>query len=331
MLARSDVVSLFLHEDREGLFLGAVQDVCLLVLHRHEENRRPSRRAYEAALIDGGGKRSVLGKFTLPMNGQPWTLPVPTKNDASHPIALASPHAKRLTLHDYGYRVRVGKVVPTREHASLRTEPDRTTLPLIWASAVRPDGSFCATGGKRSKTPLWFSPPTKKIAYATKAACVIVQRTSNRAQRRRLNAAAVAPSFLQKNRRYGFVAENHVIVLEAVAKRPDVTPALLARILNSEIVNERFSAVCGSFSVSARLLARLALPDPAALPREVDRKFSSKLAACFAEIDGVLAPCDGTNRAKNPVHEARDVCRRLAINDHARLKTSRLARPQKIG
>jgi len=301
ILDRAAVVRLDLHQDRENLFLGAVQDVCLLVLQKHGSNQLPLDQ-YEIGIIDSTGKRRVMGAFKTSAAGEPWTLPVDTSHNRSQPRSIANGQLRHFTLADYGYRIRVGKVVPTRERAALRTRPSAHTLPLIWASAVRPDGSFEAEGGQKSKNSLWFRPPKKDVSYATKVPSVIVQRTSNREQARRLNAAAVTPKFLEENRQYGFVAENHVIVLEVTSPRPRVPPALLVKILNSEAANERFSAVSGSFSVSAKLLARLALPDPALLPSVKDKYFTRKLSTCFSSIDGVLVPLATPDGAQNTVN-----------------------------
>jgi adenine-specific DNA-methyltransferase len=208
--------------------------------------------------------------------------------------------------------------------------PDKHSLPLIWASAVRPDGSFSASGGDSNNNPLWFRPPIKDVTYATKAAAVIVQRTSNRDQLRRLNAAVVSPKFRAKHQS-GFVAENHVIVLEATSARPRVSPARLAAILNSAAANERFSAVSGSFSVSARLLSRLALPDPAKLPAFSEKQFSKKLEACFASIDGVLIPDTGADRTQDPVDKTANLPCSVSVNNHSSLKARGLTRPKKVG
>src|SRR3546814_11738577 len=63
---------------------------------------------------------------------------------------------------------------------------------------------------------------------------------------RRLNAAPMTKSFVSRHKRDGYVAENHVIVLEPTSDTPAVSQEVLARLLNSEVVNTRFSAVSRS-------------------------------------------------------------------------------------
>jgi adenine-specific DNA-methyltransferase len=324
ILDRADVVRIDLHEQRENLFVGAVQDVCMLTLRRHSKAVGRAHHAYDIGIVDAFGGHKSIGFAETPTNGEPWMLPVATNRHIIIPTRLAQRASRYFTLTDYGSRIRVGKVVPTRERESLRTTPTKGTLPLLWASAVRPDGTFSATGGGRSKNPLWFLPPVKDVPFATKGPSVLVQRTSNRDQNRRLNAAPVCPKFLKVHRQHGFVAENHVIILEALDD-PRVSPASLAQILNSPAANQRFSAVSGSFSVSAKILGRLALPDPDLLPLETDKKFTAKIEACFEAIDGVLVPLPNAHSAQHAVEKTCNLRSRVALDDDTRLKARRFA------
>lgn len=326
ILERADVVRIDLHEQRENLFVGAVQDVCLLTLKRRASSAVRSHHVYAVGLVDASGAHRPIGSAETPTNGEPWMLPVANSRRISLPDRLAPTAARYFTLSDYGYRIRVGKVVPTRERDYLRTTSGRGILPLLWASSVRPDGSFCFTGGDRSKNPLWYDPPANPESYVTRRPCVLLQRTSNRDQNRRLNAAAVPPRFLKKHKKEGFVAENHVIIIECEDSAPSVTPATLAALLNSPAVNERFSTISGTFSVSARLLARLALPDPATLPRTRTHQFHKKVAAAFKSINGILVPLDRTRDPEDAAQEPRDLTSRAAIDNDSRLQRHRLAR-----
>ncbi len=76
ILDRATVLRIDLHQDREDLFLDAVQDVCLLVLRRHTAAAEP-QTSYSLGLIDGSGARSALGTAETPAKDDPWTLPVP--------------------------------------------------------------------------------------------------------------------------------------------------------------------------------------------------------------------------------------------------------------
>ena len=77
----------------------------------------------------------------------------------------------------------------------------------------------------------------------------------------------------------GLVGENHVRFL-LPDEKPKVSVATLARLLNSKPVNDRWEGMCGTASVSAKLLALLDLPLPA-LVDDLDR-------LSLAEVDGAV-------------------------------------------
>lgn len=332
LLARAEVQHIDLHEQRESLFLGAVQDVCLLTVKRRNSDCADGdlTHSYELGAIDARGERHACGTGIAGADGEPWILPVAQRESLLTDVVTkpsAKAPARPCVLADYGYRVRVGKVVPTRERNRLRTDRENDDFPLVWASAIRPDGSFDFAASKRLGNPVWYSPAqADKVSYATVRPAVVIQRTSNRDQNRRLNAAAIPPSFRRDYDR-GFISENHVIVLEATDGKPAVAPKTLAKILNSEIVNDRFSAVSGSFSVSARLLQRLALPHPN-LIKDLDKSaFERNLRALFLDFEDVLAPAS-TNQSgntKNSVDKSGDLRRRLTVSKNAGLKRGALA------
>lgn len=289
ILDRAGVVRLDLHQQREDLFLDATQDVCLLVLRRHHLSRRTEPRRYTLGVIDAAGNRTVLGTADTPAGGEPWSLPVPVREPSAghHRLVATEPAA---TIADYGYRMRVGKIVPTREGDRLYPDIAPGRLPVLWASDVRPDGSFAFQSGTRTSDAAWYEPvDPAKVLYASYGRSVLVQRTSNRDQQRRLNAAAITSAFAAKHAEGGYVAENHVIVIEPIPGEVTVAPEVLTALINSAIINRRFSAVSGSFSVSARLLARLALPPANALPSDPD-DIEDQLPALLAAIDGILVP-----------------------------------------
>lgn len=328
VLKQAEVLRIDLHEQRENLFLGAVQDICVLTLRRREKDAVAGNeidQAYELGVIDAKGKRRAAGTATARHNGQPWTLPVAHEVRAFvAPRTSAPAETRAYTLSDYGYRVRVGKVVPNRERNRLHKKRQRGDLPLLWASSIRPDGSFDFAAADRLDNARWYSPPDPAVMqYNATRPSVVLQRTSNRDQVRRLNAAAVPAKFRKKQKR-GFVAENHVIVIEALNARPLVAPGKLARLLNCGAVNERFAAVCGSFSVSAKLLQRLALPEPSSVAALRKDEIESGLRMLFAEIKDVLTS-DTPRDAKHAVDEASDLGSGVAVHKNAGLKRRAVA------
>ena len=305
ILDRAQVLRIDLHEQRESLFVDAIQDVCLLTLQRHENERRntPMSNSYALGVINASGPRKLLGSAQASPGGEPWRLPVPGCSRPQITGHSREFEKQMFVIADYGYRMRVGKVVPTRERQRLRTKRGKHSLPLIWASDVRPDGRFVFGSGRQFGNATWYDPPPKGVVhYTTHRPAVLVQRTSNRDQRRRLNAAAVPSSFRKEHRERGFIGENHVIILEATSNKPRISPKTLAAVLNSAVANERFSAVCGSFSVSAKLLERFALPDPKRIPNSNSRSFADLLRAAFIGLSNILITLETTGDPENAAH-----------------------------
>ncbi|ESZ15214.1 hypothetical protein [Mesorhizobium sp. L48C026A00] len=63
ILVRAEVLRINLHEQRENLFLGAVQDVCLLTMQRRRSHRvlGDQGHSYELGIIDSNGRRTPCG------------------------------------------------------------------------------------------------------------------------------------------------------------------------------------------------------------------------------------------------------------------------------
>ena len=328
LLDRAKVIRIDLHEQRDNLFIDAIQDVCLLTLQRLEEGQRckdPAVNTYELGVIDASGPRKLLGSAQASPGGEPWTLPVPACSLPQKAWHSPQRQVQMFTISGYGYRTRVGKVVPTRERKRLRTKRGKRSLPLIWASDVRPNGTFVFGSGQRFGNAIWYDPPPNSVVHATRRPAVLVQRTSNRDQRRRLNAAAVPASFRADYREHGFIAENHVIILEATSERPAISPKTLAAVLNSTVANERFSAVCGTFSVSAKLLERLALPDPKEIPHWNASKFEVLLRSAFKAMSHILAPLQATGDPQNTIYEPGDLNDSAPIDEDASFKRRAVA------
>jgi adenine-specific DNA-methyltransferase len=324
ILDRAQVHRIDLHEQRENLFVDAIQDICLLTLQRHERgqhSKHVTTGSYELGVINASGPRELLGSAQATPGGEPWMLPVPGCSRSQTTWCTDQREQQVFAISNYGYRTRVGKVVPTRERERLRKNQGKRSLPLIWASDVRPDGSFVFGSGQRFRNPVWYDPPANSVVgYATRRPTVLVQRTSNRDQRRRLNAAAVPPSFRKEHRDRGFVAENHVIILEATSEKPAVSPKALAGVLNSAVANERFSAVSGSFSVSAKLLERPALPDPKRVPDPNASNFEALLRNAFQGLSDILVPLKAAGYPQDGIYESRDLNRTAPVNKGASFK-----------
>jgi adenine-specific DNA-methyltransferase len=244
LVANADVLTIDLIEKRTGLFLDVVQDACFVVFRR-SVSRAATRSVKPAicSLLSADGEIVRLGAIVPPSDGSAWTIPSPDDVGCGG-----------YRLRDYGYNCRVGYLVANRQRDRIRTEPGPGRLPLIEASCIRADGTLVHASGRRQ----WVS-AFEDSSGVVRQPAVAIQRTSNRKQKRRINAAPVPYELV--NAYGGFVGENHVILL--IAEREALLPPeAMARLLNSGPVNEKYGRMCGTISLSAKLLSQLDLPNP---------------------------------------------------------------------
>lgn len=262
VLQLAEVLAVDVVQKRSDVFLDAVQDTCFLVLKRRDAPvELPAAVSVSSGILRQDGTFSLSGDAALSADGSAWSLP---GGDSSVTTA---------TLADYGYRGMVGHLVANREPHRLYKRPAKGRCTLAWAKCITPDGRFDFDRGRKAKKARGqgFVSIPQGAPYVIRAPCVLVQRTSASSQARRLTAAAVPREFLQKYG--GIVGENHVIVL--VATRKDaVPPEQLAAVLNGVEANAALARVCGSASISVRVLEKLPLLPPSIInsnvPAEAD-------------------------------------------------------------
>ena len=243
LLERADLLCLDLIDKRSGVFLDVTQDACFVVFQRRTEGKSVTKRETPCAILHSDGSCQPSGRFHAPLDGSPWRLPSPV------PLAVGG-HV----LADYGYRCSVGYLVVNRQGDRLVDGPGKERVPLVRAACVRADGGFDLS--RAAGRHVVVGPAAR---YVVREACVVVQRTANRKQARRLNAAHASQETVMRHG--GLVGENHVLFLLPNGK-PKVPAAVLARLVNSAPVNDHWQGMCGSASVSAKLLAMLDLPSP---------------------------------------------------------------------
>jgi adenine-specific DNA-methyltransferase len=257
---RASVERIDLVHERDNLFLGVEHDVAVLVARRRVTSP-PQQRPIVAAWNERDGWTRV-GTVAVPKHGAPWFLP----RDAASTQALVTAQHAAWSLADYGYRARVGSYVWNRDKrkkvSSWPRGRDRArTVPLVWATQIGQDGKFrfISRSIKEQRARYVRLRPGDRRGVIERD-CVVLQRTSSRGQRRRLVAAALPRGFARKFG--GFLAENHVIILEPIRPNPALSRGMLARLLNSEFMRELYSTTSGTASVTTTGLHALPLPDP---------------------------------------------------------------------
>jgi len=250
VLQLAEVLVVDLIEKRSDVFLDAIQDACFVVLRRRVEAlAEPPASVAASGVFRRDGKFISKDVAHIEANGAPWRLPG---------VELV----RSSTLKDWGYRATVGYLVANRQPERLHKRAAKGRYPLIWAKAITPEGTFDFERGAAFKGYGWADAPVN-APYVVRTPCVAVQRTSSRGQKRRLNAASISKAFIKKHG--GVVAENHVILL--VPNSPDAaSPESLAEALNKAAASAALDRVCGSASISVRLLETIKLEARSIVP-----------------------------------------------------------------
>lgn len=244
--------------ERKGVFADVLQET-LLAAYRRGDKPRVGQVNFISQTSDGRIAATSAGSFRLPESpDEPWLVPRLKKHKALVREAERMGHR----LADYGYRVSTGPLVWNRHRPSLRAHPGKGRYPLIWAESVRADGTFEFRAQKKNHEP-YFEPKTTERWVVTDFPCVLLQRTTAKEQARRLIAAELPRSFLAA---YGaVVVENHLNMIRPIGDAPAVSPAAVAALLNTAVVDDLFRCINGSVAVSAYELEALPLPSPEAM------------------------------------------------------------------
>lgn len=268
---RIQAVDLISH--RVGTFLDVQQDACVLTLIKKpiREKNAPQGRV-EFSTLSPAGTQIGLGDIELPIEGaDPWLAPE---------TALQRVAANGKTLGELGVDVRSGYFVWNRERDRIvARHSNMTTVPLIWANNVKPRKAYCRPRG-RGKSKLdfvTFSDLNHRSIIRRSA--LVVQRTTNSRQPRRLLVGLVPASV---PRIYsGYVTENHTLVL--VPKQGTRTNLrLLNKLLNTQAVDEQLRRLLTGSHVSVEALRQLRLPSLGHFATLLKRRFDPDTAARIA-------------------------------------------------
>lgn len=236
-----EVIAIDRIENRQRVFLDVTQDCIIVTMRRGVEERS----AVRVGSLAHDGRDRVLGNIRLDREGGRWELPT------SDVISTGR------SLSELGWAGKVGPVVPHRWQERISKTRTASSVALLWAAAIRPDGSLdfdhmkANVDGHRVTV-------DPELSYVIRRQCLVVQRTANRKQRRRINAAVVDRRFLED---VGpFVAENHVIVLTPPSDASMADLRTMADLLNSLEMTALYDRVCGTASVSLKTLMSMKLP-----------------------------------------------------------------------
>jgi adenine-specific DNA-methyltransferase len=245
-------------DSRQDVFVDVAQDVAVVIARAGEAHDYKKVVTYGAFKSIGAFKPSSAARLPETV-GAAWSASTATSG-------LVQGGA---TLADYGATVRSGYFVWNREKDRMvKAKRGKLTFPLIWAKNIQP-GNLCEPAAKKRRGTDYVTFPEDGPGIVRKQA-IVIQRTTNSLQPRRLVAARIAPKVLTDHG--GFVTENHTIVITA----PTVAQLnQILLLLNSAEVDARYRQKSGTASISVKLLRELDLPTPAALTK-AQKSFPTK-------------------------------------------------------
>lgn len=262
LLERSDILHIDMLSDRGSMFISVEQETVISVL----KARAPDTAlgpATDICVLSPRGEYHPVGTCRFSGDGAPW--PVPRSVSDSDLLAASPQWTGR--LKDYGYTPRVGHLVPYRdERLRFAVRPTGRSqdciVPLVWATDITVQGLAHGRVTRQQRTDYFVEVSSADHSSVHCGPSVVLQRLTSNDQEHRLIAAAVPVAWQQEHG--GFVAENHVIVLQTFAGNP-WSPELLARILNSSVINRLYRSISGAANVAVSELNELPLPSTSKL------------------------------------------------------------------
>lgn len=243
---------------RKGVFDDVLQETLLATYRRGGD---PVEAQVKELNVASSSNLSISALAPIPLPADPstpWILPRTIEQiDTVKRLQTCKHH-----LVDWGYTVSTGPLVWNRFKDQLHSRKAKNRLPLIWAESVQADGRFEWKATKRNHQP-WFEIRDRDQWLISRQQCVLLQRTTAKEQHRRLIAAALPSTFIERHG--AVVVENHLNMLKPLETTPSVSAEVLSTFLNSSAADQAFRCVSGSVAVSAYELEAIPLPAPDAL------------------------------------------------------------------
>lgn len=258
ILSEAHVLGITIVDGRSKVFIDVVQDTCVLFLRKRGDKREEIISGTECFMIGCGNDIVPLGVVDVPeKGGRAWVLP--SLVDASDDIFSGEYD----TFSDYGYRVVSGYFVWNRSKDKMfsRSWPREGEYPLIWASNVRngEDIKFSSRILGEPDNLISFVAMDDKSVAIQKNSCIVIQRTTNRRQVRRIIAGVILQRDIDQYG--GFVSENHTILIAPVNEEKARVPMdVLRKLISSNVFDERYRRFSGTTNVSTKLLRSIPLP-----------------------------------------------------------------------
>jgi adenine-specific DNA-methyltransferase len=257
LFTNTTILRLDVIKGRTGVFHDVIQDACVLVVRRSADMSH-NQRKIESGIVLANGTRQSFGVLQIDENySMPWKLPALSFSNRNTNSNLDS------TLSDYGYTTRTGFFVWNRERHRVRksNKPLKgikiSFYPLVWAKNIR--AGKVITPSAKDNNGIDFVLFKKESSGIVREPCLVLQRTSNTKQSRRLVVGRITSSLIEKWG--GVVTENHTIIVETNCEKPRISLSQMCELLGTEEVDREFRRMCGTATISTVALRELRLPN----------------------------------------------------------------------
>jgi adenine-specific DNA-methyltransferase len=285
ILADTHVLAIDLIDKRDGLFVDVLQDACILFMRK--KNGREQKTLPTCRFLHEDGSCREMGNIDIPSTPsiRPWVLPSELAPDIATSDFFSKTYAK---LADYGYGVRAGYFVWNRQKKRCREgkRPARNEYPLIWAHGVKANEPCALSTHRIHGQPelmslVRFDSPSASLINQP---AVILQRTTNRRQAKRLIAGYIPKSMIDE---YGaLISENHTIVVYPLpGVEQQASYETMCQLLNSRPVDNRYRQISGTVSVSVNLLKEIPFPPPILIQKRLRDNLTAE------DLDALVEDC----------------------------------------
>lgn len=262
ILDLSDILQIDMLSDRTSMFIAVEQETVISVLKKMQTTSNESTST-DIYFLNRDGTYENVGRHSLSKSGAPW--PIPRSRADSELLTCAGHSTARLS--DFGYTAKVGHFVAYRDKRRRFTKKPknsskRCVVPILWAGDITNQGLHHGRTHKITRTDYFIEVSALDHTSVISCPAIVLQRLTSNDQAKRLIAAHVPVPWQQEHE--GFVAENHVIVMQTQPCN-SWSPELMAKLLNSSSINRLYRSISGASNVAISELMELPLPAPSKL------------------------------------------------------------------
>lgn len=266
--SQGQILALGTVTNRDDVFADVAQDISVLIVKKGPAHKQLRPVEFPEFTATGIARPVVAGALPEDLRS-PW--PMPSRFEMEKGGA---------TIADYGATAKAGYFVWNREGEKFCEENAPNSYPLVWANNVRA-GQPCVPRKRAGLGVDYVRVPEGSTSIVSTPA-IVMQRTTNSSQPRRIIAALIDEASGATHG--GFVTENHTIVLPGADRK---LLELLAILLNTKAVDDRYRSLSGTATVSVKLLRDLDLPTPKAFRAALRKTKDPEKAATAAYWSGI--------------------------------------------